>query len=108
MSLPPSDPESALGYTVVVGLLEVDLHLPQCRSLKAKRGILARTLNHLRKHHSLSVAEVGDQDVWGRAGLAAVVVSGDRAIAERSLRGAVGTLERDRDVQLVDYSIQFL
>jgi uncharacterized protein YlxP (DUF503 family) len=106
--LQPIDKESSLGFSCVIGLAQIDLLLPLCRSLKDKRGIVARTLNHLRKVHHLSVAEVDKHEVWGRTGLAAVVVSNDPAVVERCLRGAVRTLEHDRDVQLVDYSIQII
>jgi uncharacterized protein YlxP (DUF503 family) len=104
----PRDADPSLGYTAVIGLLQADLHLPGCRSLKTKRGLLARTLNHLRKQHHLAAAEVARHDIWGRAGIAAVTVSPDRAIAENTLRAAVRDLQRDRDVELLDYSIELL
>ena len=104
----PRDSEPDLNFSVVIGLLEVDLRLPLCRSLKTKRGIVARILNHLRKQHPLSAAEVGSLQAWSRAGLAAVTVSNDRAVAERNLRGAIRMLQTDRDVELVDYSMQML
>lgn len=98
----------SLHYSLAIGLLQAELHLPLCHSLKDKRGVLAKTLNHLRKKHPLSVAEVDHHDLWGRSGIAAVVVSGDRAMTDNILRAAVRTLERDREVQLIDYSIEIL
>lgn len=100
--------KDSLDYSLAIGLLEADLLLPLCRSLKAKRGIIKGVLNNLRKQFALSVAEVADHDRWGRAGVAAVTVSNDRARAERVLRNAVRALERDREVQLSHYSIQIL
>lgn len=98
----------ALAYPVSVGLLEADLLLPLCRSLKEKRGILAKTMSHLRNKHAVSVAEVAKHDTWGRCGLAVTTVSGSRAVAEQTLRAVAHTLERDREVQLVHYSIELL
>jgi uncharacterized protein YlxP (DUF503 family) len=104
----PQPESDSLHYSIAIGLLQADLLLPLCRSLKDKRSILAKTLNHVRKQHPVAVAEVGDHDLWGRAGIAAVTVSGDRALAENILRAVSTTLEHDREVQLVDYNIQIL
>ncbi len=97
-----------LGYHVVVGLLEAEILLPYCHSLKQKRGILARTTNHVRKKHTVSVAEVAMQDTWGRAGLAVTTVSGSRTVVENMLRNVARTLERDREIQLVHWSMELM
>ncbi|NUT35202.1 MAG: DUF503 domain-containing protein [Hamadaea sp.] len=54
-----------------------DLLLPgDSRSLKAKRGYLRPILAVLRKYE-VAAAEVGDQDVHGRAQLGVAVVAGE-------------------------------
>lgn len=103
----PLPPEHAgLDFTCSVGLMQVMLELPGVRSLKAKRSILKRTKAHLCKHHEVSVAEVADHDVWGRAGLAVACVTGPGGVAEQTLQAVARTLKRDRDVVLIDYSIE--
>ncbi len=54
--------------------LDLDLHLPECRSLKAKRAVLRPITDGLRARFRVAVAEVGEQDRWQRArvGVAAV------------------------------------
>jgi len=42
------------------------------------------------------VAEVGDQDIWGRAGLAAAALSSDRNLAMRVLEAAPTRLRNNR------------
>jgi len=106
MSSRPEEP--SLGHHFVIGLLELDLLLPLSRSLKTKRGILARTMNELRKTYPIVVSEVGDHDVWGRSGLAAVTISNDPAVVERILNDAAHSLERSREVQLVHFEIRLL
>jgi uncharacterized protein YlxP (DUF503 family) len=105
---PVREAGEALHFAVTVGLMEADLRLPLCRSLKEKRGILAKTMNHLRKKHAVSVAEVAAHDSWGRAGLAIVTVSGAGDVAERTLRAVAHTLEKERDLQLVSYAVELL
>lgn len=51
-----------------------DLHVPQSRSLKAKRKAIRPITDGLRQKYRVSVAEVGCHDQWQRAqiGVAAV------------------------------------
>jgi uncharacterized protein len=57
--------------------LEVDLHLPECRSLKDKRSIVKSMVDGARRRFSVAAAEVGYQEQWQRAllGFAAVSAS---------------------------------
>ena len=66
-----------------VGSLEVDLHLPDCRSLKAKRAVIKPIIEGARRRYNVAVAEVGFQDKWQRTKLGvAVVASTERHAAE--------------------------
>lgn len=58
-------------------VLAIDLHLPQPRSLKAKRAVVKPVVEGCRRRFGVSVAEVGHQDRWQRAelGVAAVASS---------------------------------
>jgi uncharacterized protein len=53
-----------------------DLHVPQSRSLKAKRAVIRPIVDGLRHRFHLSVAEVDHQDQWQRAAIAVAVVGG--------------------------------
>ena len=61
--------------------LSVDVHLPECRSLKAKRAELRPVLEGLRRKYAVAVAEVSDQDTWQRAGIGVVAVASTAAHA---------------------------
>ncbi len=60
---------------MVVGTLRVELHLPQSRSLKAKRAEVRPILDGVRAKYRISAAEVDHQDTWQRAALGFAVVS---------------------------------
>ena len=62
--------------------LELDLHLPGCRSLKEKRSALRPVLDGLRNRHPVAVAEVDHQDLWQRASIGLAAVSGTAGHAE--------------------------
>jgi uncharacterized protein YlxP (DUF503 family) len=52
-----------------------ELHLPQSRSLKARRAVLRPVLDGLRSRFRVSVAEVGPQDLHQRAAVGVAIVS---------------------------------
>jgi len=70
---------------MVIGLLEIELHLPESHSLKDKRQPLRSILARVRQNHNVSVAEVAHQDEWQRAGLVIVGVNTERVPMERTL-----------------------
>ena len=61
-----------------VAVARVTLDIPQAGSLKAKRQVLRRVSDRVKARFNVSVAEVGDQDLWQRATLALAVVGNDR------------------------------
>ncbi len=66
-----------------VAIVRFELHLPQCRSLKARRAAVKPVVEGLRQRFSLSVAEVGYQEKWQRALIGAAVVSDSPAHADQ-------------------------
>lgn len=57
-----------------LGILSADLHLPDARSLKAKRKELLRVKQGLAGRLGCSVAEVAHHDLWQRARISLAVV----------------------------------
>lgn len=62
--------------------LEVDVHIVESRSLKAKRSVVKSIVESARHRYGVAAAEVEHQDTWQRAGLGFAVVSGQVAHAE--------------------------
>jgi uncharacterized protein len=67
--------------------LRIHLHLPDNGSLKGKRKELLSIRAALTRRFGASVAEVGEQDLWQRATLAAGIVSRTAGELERSVDG---------------------
>jgi uncharacterized protein YlxP (DUF503 family) len=63
----------------------VELHLPESRSLKAKRALVKPMLEVARRRFSVAAAEVDHQDFWQRATLGMAVVTGTASHAEAVL-----------------------
>jgi uncharacterized protein len=67
---------------VLVGALRLDLHVPQSRSLKAKRAAIRPIVDGLRHRFHVSVAEVDHQDLWQRAAIGVAVVGSEHPVLD--------------------------
>jgi uncharacterized protein len=62
-----------------VAALAIDLHIPEARSLKAKRAVVKPIVEGLRRRFHVAVAEVDHQDQWQRAGVGVAAVASSPA-----------------------------
>jgi uncharacterized protein YlxP (DUF503 family) len=76
-----------------VGLLSVDLHIPESRSLKAKRKVVQSIITKLRQRFNVAVAEVEFQDKWQRCKLGVSTVSNEGSHVDEQLRAVLGSIE---------------
>jgi uncharacterized protein len=68
-----------------VAVLKLDLHIPQSRSLKAKRAVVKPIVEGIRHRWAVAVAEVDHQDQWQRTELGVAVVAGKQGKASEVL-----------------------
>jgi len=69
-----------------VGVLTLELHLDGAHSPKDKRHTVKGLKDRLRSKFNVAVAEIAYQDLWQRALISAVTVSGDHSHAEQTLQ----------------------
>ena len=85
-----------------------DLHVPESRSLKAKRAAIRPIVDGLRHRFKISVAEVDHLDQWQRAAIAVAVV----ASTDSQLRDVLASVERfvvaAANVELLDVETAWL
>jgi uncharacterized protein YlxP (DUF503 family) len=88
--------------------VKFDLHVPESRSLKAKRAAIRPLVDGLRHRFKVSVAEVDHQDTWQRASIGVALVDGSAA----HLREVMASVERfvssAADVELLDTETAWL
>jgi uncharacterized protein YlxP (DUF503 family) len=70
---------------MVVGILRLTLYIPGASSLKDKRQVVRKVVDRLRSRFNVSVAEVGDNDIWQRAVIGIGAVSNDRSFVNEVL-----------------------
>ena len=73
-----------------IGLLQFSLLIDSAESLKDKRRVVKSVKDKLHREHMVSVAEVGDLEIWNRATLGLAAVSADGAY----LRGVLDAIIR--------------
>lgn len=93
---------------MVIGILNIDLSIPGNNSLKGKRQILRSLKDKIKGKFNVSVAEVGNKDLWQRANLGIAVVSDDRRQANRILSKVIELIELSNYTELVDYEMELL
>jgi uncharacterized protein YlxP (DUF503 family) len=70
-----------------VSVLTIELHFPDCASLKAKRRELQPVKAHLQGRVGAAIAEVGHQDQWQRATIVAALAGGSAGRLEDAADG---------------------
>ena len=93
---------------MLVALERFDLRVPQSRSLKAKRHVIAPLTAAIRQRFPVSVAEVDHQDLWQRASLAVVAVSTDQSHVDRELAAMADEIERVEPGLITRTDVEFL
>jgi len=92
----------------VIGVLTLELRLPDAHSLKEKRHEVQSLKERLRHKFNVSVAEIDYQDLWQRALLAAVTVSSSRQYAAQLLDAVEREAAALAGPYLVDTNVEWL
>jgi len=93
---------------MTVGIARLTLFLPEAHSLKEKRMVLRRVKDRAQQKFNLSIAEVGENDLWQRAVLGIAVVGNGRRFVESALDEIVRFVRDEAEVTDVQREIQSL
>ncbi|HEX9223196.1 MAG TPA: DUF503 domain-containing protein [Candidatus Acidoferrales bacterium] len=91
-----------------IGLLTLEIHIPDARSLKDKRQVLRSLKDRLRRHFNVAVAELDHQDTWQRSLVGVVALSADEKHLEESLQLVFAESERLLGRDLIGHQTEFL
>jgi uncharacterized protein len=93
---------------MVVGVLYIELFIPESGSLKTKRFAIKSIKDRLRSRFNVAVAEVDHTDKWQRALLGITTVSNEMKHVDRVLGDVLNLVHGDRRVEVIDTRIQFV
>ncbi|PYU13724.1 MAG: DUF503 domain-containing protein [Acidobacteria bacterium] len=91
-----------------IGLLTLEIHIPDAHSLKDKRQVIRSLKDRLRGQFNVAVAELDHQELWQRSVVGVVSLSGDAAHLEQSLQAVFAESERLLGRDLIGHEIELL
>jgi hypothetical protein len=93
---------------MVVGVLRLELLLPENHSLKGKRSVVRTIKARVQNKFNVSIAECDDHDLWQRATLGVSQVGADQEHVDRCLREVVRFIDDLEVAMLGEERVEFL
>jgi uncharacterized protein YlxP (DUF503 family) len=90
-----------------IGLLTLEIHIADAQSLKDKRQVLRSLKDRLQAHFNVAVAEIAHQELWQRARIGVVSISGDGKHLEESMQSIAALSERVLGRDLMSQDIEY-
>ncbi len=92
---------------MIVGILEVTLHIHESHSLKDKRKIVLSLKDRIRHHFNVSLAETDGQNTWQNCCLTIAMVANQRVAVERELHRILDLIESVPAIEMTEHWIDF-
>ncbi|MCB9451719.1 MAG: DUF503 domain-containing protein [Anaerolineaceae bacterium] len=93
---------------MMIGLCQIEMHLPGVASLKEKRSILKSMLARIHNTFNVSAAETGHHDVWQSAEIALAIVSNSNVHNQQVLNRILEWIENNYEVLITSHEIETL
>ena len=93
---------------MVIGSCSIKFYLHGNNSLKGKRRVVRVIKDRLKNDFNVSVAEVGDQDVWQSLHIGISAVGSDRSHMDGLLTKVVDAIDRMNLAEMVDCKTETL
>ena len=93
---------------MVVGILQLEISIPDAFSLKDKRQSVRSLKDRIGRNHNVSIAEVGALEQHRRSILGVAMVGSDKVYVEGALNKLVDLVRATVTVELLDHQIDFL
>jgi uncharacterized protein YlxP (DUF503 family) len=92
---------------MIVGVLKLNLLIPENHSLKGKRGVLKRIQARVANQFNVSVTECDHQELWQSAILGFGAVGSSRAVVEATLQRVVEFVDELGLAQVGETGMEF-
>ena len=91
---------------MTIGLLQLEMLLPETRSLKDKRSVLSRIKNQVRNKFNVAIAELKYGDQWGRTLLGITTISNDGKFVHQLLDEVENLIENQFPIQILSRKVE--
>ena len=93
---------------MIVGLLTIDLHIPEANSLKSKRMVIKSLIERIKNKFNVSVAEVDAQNLWQRSVIGIAYVSNETVMINRVFEKIRTQINNTHSVELINSDMEML
>jgi len=93
---------------MVVGVLRLELLLPENHSLKGKRSVVRAIKARVQNKFNVSIAECDDHDLWQRVTLGVSQVGAEQGHVDSCLREVVRFIDGLELAELGEEHVEFL
>ncbi len=93
---------------MIVGVCHLDVIIPENRSLKGKRRVIKKIIDRVKNRFNISIAEVGDNELWQRSQLGMSLVGNDRKFVNSYLDRVVNFIEAMNIVDIAHSELEIL
>ena len=93
---------------MIVGLLTLDLHIPEANSLKSKRMVIKSIIERIKNKFNVSVAEVDANNLWQRSVLGIAMVANETQIINKVFEKIKNLILGTHTIELIDSTMELL
>jgi hypothetical protein len=93
---------------VTLGTLEIVLLIRESHSLKSRRRVVKSLIDRVRSRFNVSVADLGDQNVWQRAVIGVAVVANDGRFVNEVLSKVLDLVASDPRAEVIEQTMEIL
>jgi uncharacterized protein len=91
-----------------VGLLTLELYIPDAQSLKDKRQVLRSLKDRLRRKFNVAVAEMEHHDIWQRSVVGVVTLSNEEKHVAEVLQKVLDEADRILGSILINQAVEII
>lgn len=93
---------------MIIGVCEIELYIPNASNLKDKRRYLQGLMKRLRDNFNASVAEIDYKDKWQRTVIGIACIDEKQREIDTRFSRIINYISKERDLEVIDYSIEIL
>ena len=96
------------GTRMPIGLLTLEIYIPDAHSLKDKRQVLRSLKDKLRRDFNVAVAELDHHDVWQRSVIGIVTLSNEEKHLREMLNKVLDEADRILGSSLISQNFEII
>lgn len=87
---------------MILGLLQLDILIPESNNLKEKRSTIKSLKETIRKRFNVSIAETGKLDKWSRSEISITKVSNEAKFIRQEFQKIQKDIESRYPIEIID------